>query len=334
MTYYYWDEVNDNLFGEEDENGEVIASYTHEPGRYGELIAQERDGETRYYNYDGLGNTSELTDENQNVTDTYEYSAFGEEVERTGTTENPFGYKGALGYYTNSGTSDVYVRARTFEPTIGRWLSLDPLVLLDRYRYVHNNPANSVDPSGLITACCPFSTDVCNILDKPEIRKTDIVEVGGSYGIIVNFQKGCICDCDCCAVEVWIKGYYRIVFPDGTFFPIPHPQLPGSPPGVGLDENEFRQDSPRLLPSGCGIVERDEPTVRVPRGPFEQSTPNIKWDVHLHFELRLIDLCSLLQPPLTIVLSTFEFKITGPVKDPKIETSMKQCSNEQINILK
>ena len=151
MTYYYWDEVNDNLFGEEDENGEVSASYTHEPGLYGELIAQERDGETRYYNYDGLGNTSELTDENQNVSDTYEYSAFGEEVVRTGTTENPFGYKGALGYYTNGVTNDIYIRARTYEPKVARWNSQDSLLFEDGpnwYQYVANSPINGVDPTG------------------------------------------------------------------------------------------------------------------------------------------------------------------------------------------
>ena len=152
-TTYYWDEIDDNVCCEEDENGEITASYTHEPGMYGEVIAQKRGDEVRYYNYDGEGNTSELTDEDENVTDTYEYSAFGEEIARTGTTENPFGYKGALGYYANSETNEIYVRARTYEPTIGRWLSRDP----DRfsgdqcYAYVNNQPVSWHDPSGLVT---------------------------------------------------------------------------------------------------------------------------------------------------------------------------------------
>jgi len=132
----------------------LICSYTHEPGLYGELIAQERNGEIRYYNYDGLGNTSELTDENENVTDTYEYSAFGEEVAHTGTTENPFGYKGVLGYYANPETNDIYVRARIYEPTIGRWLSRDPLGVqgeptLNIFLYVRNQVVDFADPSGL-----------------------------------------------------------------------------------------------------------------------------------------------------------------------------------------
>ena len=158
-TTYYWDEVNDNLFGEEDESGDVVASYTHEPGLYGEIIAQQRGDDLRYYNYDGLGNTVELTDENENVTDTYEYSAFGEEIVKTGTTENPFGYQGALGYYTNSETKDIYVRARTYESKIGRWLSRDPIGFinwnrtkqgLNLFEFVGGNPMNNHDPSGLM----------------------------------------------------------------------------------------------------------------------------------------------------------------------------------------
>ena len=156
MTYYYWDFDTDNVFLEEDENGNVIAAYTQEPELYGELIAQERDGQVRYYNFDGQGSTRELTDENGDVTDTFTYTAFGEEVKRTGATANPFRYKGAMGYYTNSDTNDCYVRARTYEPTIARWLSLDPLTLNDarnRYIYASNSPIDQNDASGLWPTC-------------------------------------------------------------------------------------------------------------------------------------------------------------------------------------
>jgi hypothetical protein len=123
MTYYYWDFDTDNVFLEEDENGNVLAEYKHEPGRYGGLIAQERDGQVRYYNFDGQGSTRELTDENGAVTDTYTYTAFGEEIAHTGTTDTPFRYGGALGYYTDNDPNGIYVRERVYEPTNGRWLS-------------------------------------------------------------------------------------------------------------------------------------------------------------------------------------------------------------------
>lgn len=119
----------------------------------------ERDGQTRYYNYDGLGKTVELTDENQNVTDTYEYTAFGEQIAHTGTTENPLRFNGAHGYYSHSDTNDVYVRERTYEPRVGRWLSVDPLRFIDGincHEYVGNDPVNRTDPSGTFTIYPPI----------------------------------------------------------------------------------------------------------------------------------------------------------------------------------
>jgi RHS repeat-associated protein len=96
-----------------------------------------------------------LTDENEDITDTFIYTAYGEEVARTGTTTNPFGYKGAVGYYTDESTSDIYVRNRTYEPTIGRWLSTDPLGFVDGTSlYRAYFVPRVVDPLGL-SECRP-----------------------------------------------------------------------------------------------------------------------------------------------------------------------------------
>jgi len=135
---------------ETDENNVPTVVYTHRPERFGELISQERSGVTSYYFYDGEHSTRLLTDDNENITDTYIFSAFGELVARTGTTTNPFGYKGAVGYYTNSATDDIYVRARSYQPVTGRWLSMDPLGFVDgpnlyRAYFVRRG----VDPAGL-----------------------------------------------------------------------------------------------------------------------------------------------------------------------------------------
>ena len=149
VTNFIWDEVSDNVLFETDENGAVTASYTNRPERFGELISQERNGVTSYYHYDGAHSTRQLTDENGSVTDTFIYSADGVEVARTGATTNPFGYKGAVGYYTNSATGDIYVRARMYQPTSGRWLSMDPLGFADGPNlYRAYFVPNSVDPSG------------------------------------------------------------------------------------------------------------------------------------------------------------------------------------------
>ena len=110
---------------------------------------------TSYYHYDGLHNAVQLTDATQTVTDTATYNAFGEKVESTGSTTNPFGYKGELGYYANPDTDDLYVRARSYKPTIARWLSVDPIWVLgasNKYRYAEGIPTRLVDPSGELTS--------------------------------------------------------------------------------------------------------------------------------------------------------------------------------------
>lgn len=74
---YLWDPIGDNIVREFDDDGNVIADYTYEPGLHGNLISQHRDGKSSFYHYDGQGNTLALTDENGDVTDRYAYSAFG-----------------------------------------------------------------------------------------------------------------------------------------------------------------------------------------------------------------------------------------------------------------
>ena len=160
VTNYMWDEENDTLLMETDEAGNTIAEYTHEPGRYGPLISQRRNGHTYYHHYDGQGSTRALTDESGNVTDRYTYTAFGELVSSSGTTTNPFGYKGALGYYANPETNELYIRARSYQPTVGRWHSIDRLITLpvlrslspNTYAYAWNRPTVLDDPSGLWAA--------------------------------------------------------------------------------------------------------------------------------------------------------------------------------------
>ena len=114
IVNYVWDDLNDCVLEEVDENGNVIASYTNEPGPFGKVISQERNGVTSYYHYDGQGNTLALTDDNCNITDTYSYNAFGETIASTGTTTNPYKYGGQYGYYTDSETNDIYIRAARY----------------------------------------------------------------------------------------------------------------------------------------------------------------------------------------------------------------------------
>jgi RHS repeat-associated protein len=62
---------------------------------------------------------------------------------------NPHRYVGALGYYTEPSLGLDYVRARWLRPSIGAWLSADPVLSEPRYQYVGERPTRVADPGGL-----------------------------------------------------------------------------------------------------------------------------------------------------------------------------------------
>ena len=126
------------MLAETDANGTTQAAYTQTPDTYGALISQRRSNASSFFDFDALGSTMELTDASQAITDTWRYEAFGETKARTGTTANPFGFVGELGYYEEAALGLHYVRARWYEAGRGRWVSTDPAERFAEYGYVAN----------------------------------------------------------------------------------------------------------------------------------------------------------------------------------------------------
>jgi len=75
----------------------------------------------------------------------YDYDAFGNQ--RAGNSgANPFRY---CGEYFDSESGYIYLRARYYDPSIGRFVSEDPAFDGDNwYVYCGNDPVNRIDPSG------------------------------------------------------------------------------------------------------------------------------------------------------------------------------------------
>ncbi|HLB68252.1 MAG TPA: RHS repeat-associated core domain-containing protein [Thermoplasmata archaeon] len=104
---------------------------------------------TKYYLSDRLGSTRKLVD--AGAPPSVVYSAEGK----------PYNVQGAEGYrYTGEKHDDptglVYLRARQYDPELGRFVGLDPVLghlsapqTLNRYAYVANKPLQYTDPSGL-----------------------------------------------------------------------------------------------------------------------------------------------------------------------------------------
>lgn len=148
-TTYLWDTESDNLLSEAD-GASATAIYSNEPNRYGSLVSQNRSGTTSTYHFDAMGSTFELTGSNEDVIDTYLYDSWGNVLATTGSTINSFRWTGNVGYYFDSDTEEYYIRARTYQPAIGRWLSSDPLLFVDGSNlYRAYFIPETIDPSGL-----------------------------------------------------------------------------------------------------------------------------------------------------------------------------------------
>jgi RHS repeat-associated protein len=137
---------------EENRPGGVVVRYYRTPD--GALIARKKGVEWRYYHYDELGSTRLLTDSSGNVIDQYCYDAWGNVTSHIGsTTDNPYQYVGALGYYTHWQCPDaklLQLGFRFYNPEIGRFTQIDPIGdELSWYTYCGGNPLAYVDPWGL-----------------------------------------------------------------------------------------------------------------------------------------------------------------------------------------
>lgn len=112
------------------------------------LVARIKpDGTTRYYHPDFRGNIIALTDDNAVVTHEYAYGAFGELYDAVENDFNPFRFVGQFGVM-DEGNGLYFMRARYYDPEVGRFVSEDPIWEVNLYSYSGNNPLTQVDFSG------------------------------------------------------------------------------------------------------------------------------------------------------------------------------------------
>lgn len=104
-----------------------------------------------YLHTDSLGSTIAVTDGAGSIEQAFSYDVFGQLRGMTGAGGTTHTFTGE----ENDHDGLVYLRARYYEPSSGRFLSRDPFPAdandtqtINRYVYVKNNPTNFVDPSG------------------------------------------------------------------------------------------------------------------------------------------------------------------------------------------
>lgn len=100
--------------------------YTHGAG-IDEHLALERNGQSYYYHQDGLGSIEAITDSSKNIVQSYGYDSFGV-VKASTSFRNSFIYTGRE---YDLETSLYYYRARYYDPMDGRFISKDPIGILN-----------------------------------------------------------------------------------------------------------------------------------------------------------------------------------------------------------
>ncbi len=152
VNWFVYD--GDDLLLELDGSGALLREYAYWPGTDQPHSMQVWSGGSThtkyYYAMEHPGNVTGLINAGSQVVNQYHYTPWG--VAETNTSETvpqPLRY---MGRELDATTGLYYVRARWYDPTLGRFNSEDPIGLdggINPYAYAGNGPVNGRDPSGL-----------------------------------------------------------------------------------------------------------------------------------------------------------------------------------------
>ncbi|RED54736.1 RHS repeat domain-containing protein [Cohnella lupini] len=150
-TVRYTYDNNGRVIAESNASFVVQSNYVWGPDR----LLQKRDTATDnkyYYLYNGHGDVVQVVDQSGQVINHYQYDEWGNITQQQETIRNPFKYAGEI---LDDETGLYYLRARYYDPTMGRFINkdtyegqIDNPLTLNQYTYVHNNPLIYSDPTG------------------------------------------------------------------------------------------------------------------------------------------------------------------------------------------
>lgn len=182
----------DNLVEETNASGTAVARYS-QGLNIDEPLAMLRSATTSYYQADGLGSHTSLSNTSGALGNTYTYDSFGNLVASSGSLVNSFRYTGRE---FDPETNLYYYRARYYDSNPGRFLSEDPIDFaggINFYAYVQNDPLNLADPLGLRATKAATADCIAQGLQAlfPGVAATvgpATKNVGGHWNFPVQFQ--------------------------------------------------------------------------------------------------------------------------------------------------
>lgn len=264
-TRYVYD--GEDIIAVLDGNNALISRITHGAG-IDEPLTLKTGTSNYYYQADGLGSITALTDDSGAIVETMEYQAYGKPVFRNaeGTViansaiDNPYSYT-AREYDAAAGA--FYYRHRTYSQEIGRFSQEDPIGFMggdvNFYSYASDSPVYWRDPLGLHTVRFlsngfPWGTG--------DAVYTNWVLTTNDWGVPINISKGSIypdpkrkeCSNGCPTIK---SGTYHFSYDN---FPKNVPIRNGKPtkkryPALYMGEVETREPNPNNAnkPTAVGV---------------------------------------------------------------------------------
>jgi RHS repeat-associated protein len=176
VTRYVYD-AGGNLLAEANSSNVIQKYYIYGDG----LLAMVTSANALYcYHYDGTGHTVALTDASAAVVNKYAYTPFGKITNQVEAVAQPFKYAGKFGVMAEP-NGNYYMRARYYDPSVGRFISEDPIGFgggdVNLMAYVGNNPVMGVDPSGLVDLFGTVEGDLVGLLG-----------IEGGLGVVIDLD--------------------------------------------------------------------------------------------------------------------------------------------------
>jgi RHS repeat-associated protein len=143
-TNYLWDTVSNMPVILNQSTGDQDTKYEYGGGL---LAMVDPTASESFYYTDGLGSVRALSGTDSSTSATYQYDAFGNIRNTTGSSSNPFEFSGQQ---LDQETGLYYLRARFYDPSIGAFLSKDAYRgnINEPYNYANANPITRIDPAG------------------------------------------------------------------------------------------------------------------------------------------------------------------------------------------
>ena len=167
--------------------GGVITYYIYGAGLLYQITETATYTNTRSYHFDYRGSTVAMSDDNGNVTDRFEYSAYGLMTYKKSITDTPFLFNGRYGVQTDA-NGLLYMKARYYNPYLCRFVSADPTGFgggLNEYAYANGNPVSLIDPFGLgAIGDAQFSSWLQSDSQRQNVSGLDLQ--GGILGVLDN----------------------------------------------------------------------------------------------------------------------------------------------------